>query len=173
MESSTRNKAIRESKAIHLWYTTEMTQKEIAEEIGVGRDTISRYVNSEPSQEVQELLEEEAAQVRIVALNELRQQLREAGEKARSAEKPIKVWTDESGHLNVNDKVNPETGEITGKYPVPSDMEMGPDEEARYYARGEIREILDQMAELVGAKSPQEIEMSGGGIIIQTEADDE
>lgn len=166
MKKHSRKKAIRESKAIHLWFTTEMTQEEIADEIGVTRETISKYVNSEPSDEVREIIDQQAAQVRIAALQELRRQLREAGDRSRSAEKPVKVWADENGDLLVKDKVNPETGELTGKYPVPADMEMGPDHTERYYRREEIRDILDQMAELVGAKEPQEVEVSGSGIVI-------
>lgn len=172
MEPSTLKMAQREATAIHMYFCRDMTLPEIADKIDVSKSTVSRYINSEPSQEVQSLIAEQAAEVRIASMQELRTQLREVGTRARSAEKPVKVWTDGDGDLRVNDKVNPETGDLVGKYPVPHDMEMGPDQQARYYSREEAREILEHMEQLVGAREPEQVEVSGGGLVIDLGDDD-
>lgn len=162
----------REAKAIHLWFTTDMSQSEIGDELGVTQGRISQIVNSEPSQEVQEFVDKQAAQVRVMALQELQRQLQEAGDRSRSAEKPVEVW-EEDGYLHVAEDRDPETGELVDKYPIPAGYELAADHDTRYYRREEIREILDQMAELVGAKEPQEVEVSGSGIVIDMGDDNE
>lgn len=165
MRSNTRRKAMRETKAIHYYFCRDMTQQEIADELDVTRQTVNEYINSEPSEEVQEIIDERAGQVRVMAVEELRQQLREAGERARTAEKPVKIYENAHGEVEVKD-IRDETGEIIKKVPKTQDIDLLPDEETRYYARKEARDILDQMCELVGAKEPQEVDVSGGGIII-------
>jgi len=149
------------NRAVHLWMTTNMTQTEIGDELGVSRETVNRYIHDPPADEVRETLTEQARQVRLSAFQELQRQLREAGERSRSAEKPVKVWTDDDGDLTVKDKRDPETGEKLGVFPLPDDMEMGADEQARYYSRGEIRDILEMLIDLVGAAEPDEVELSG------------
>lgn len=150
-----------------MYFCRDMDQAEIAEELGVTQGTVSKYINSEPSQEVQEMIDWRASQVRLTAMEELRQQLKEAGERSRTAEKPVKIYENENGELEVDD-VEIDDG-YTKKIPVVQDMELLPDQETRYYARKEAREILDQMAELVGAKEADQVELTGeggGGIII-------
>lgn len=154
----------RRACAIHWNWTTEATEEEIGDALGVTARTVRNYLNEGPTDEVREQMDGVEAEVRMIAVAELREQLRAAGDRARSAEKPVKVWTGPDGTLRVNDKVNPETGELTGKYPVPYDMEVGADEQARYYAREEVRDILDQLVDLTGAGEPEElaVEHSGG-----------
>lgn len=163
MKSSTR-KAHRETKAIHYYYCRDMSLEEIAEKLDVSKPTASRYINSEPSEEVERMLNRKSKQVRIMAVEELRKQLRVAGEQSRTAEKPVKVWEDDDGNLTVKDQRDEETGEITGKYPIPNDIEMLPDETTRYYRREEVRDIIDQMADLVGAKEAEQHEIEHTGI---------
>lgn len=151
---------VRRAIAIKWNWTTEYTQADIASALGVTERTVRNYVQDGPTDEVRRMVSHLEGEVRTIAVMELREQLREAGHRARTAEKPVKVWTDSDGNLNVKDKVNEETGELIGKYPVPEDMELGADEEARYYARGEIREIIDQLTDLVGAGEPDEHEVT-------------
>lgn len=80
---------------------------------------------------------------------------------SRSAEKPVKVWTDDDATLNVREVVDEDTGEVVKRIPMPVDLEMGPDDEARFYARKEIREALDMLIDLVGAAEPEQVELSG------------
>lgn len=162
--------ALRRTIAIHWYWTTEHTIEEMADALGVTRQTVEKYLQSGPNQEVREMMSRVEEQVRMVAVQELREQLQAAGHRARTAEKPVEVWTDDDGNLRVKDERHPETGELTGKYPVPEDIELGPDEEARFYARSEVREILDQLTDLVGAGEPEKVEHEHNGIVIQTEA---
>jgi hypothetical protein len=108
-------------------------------------------------------LESVETEVRYIAARKLRDQLQAAGERAASAETPVKVWRGDDGTLLVKDKRDPETGELTSRYPVPAGFEMGVDEQARYFGRTDVREILDLLTDIVGAKAAdrQEIELSG------------
>jgi len=155
--------ALRRTKAIHWNWTTEYSKQRIATALGVTPETVSRYLSDGPTDEVQQAMDHVEGEVRMMAVAELKSQLQAAGHRSRTAETPVKLWTDDSGNLNVKDQRNPETGELEGKYPVPADMELGANEEARYYARGEVREIIAQLVDLVGAAEPdkQEIEHSG------------
>ena len=148
--------ATRRAIAIKWNWTTEYTHAEIADALGVSVPTVRRYLQDGPTDEVRDMISGLESEVRTIAVMELKQQLKEAGHQARSAEQPVKVWADDDGNLRVKDKVDEETGEVVGKYPLPADMKLGPDEQARYYARGEIREILEQMTDLVGAGEPDE-----------------
>lgn len=147
---------VRRAIAIKWNWTTEYTQAEIADALGVRQETVSRYLREGPTDEVQQMVSSLESEVRTIAVMELKRQLKEAGHRARTADQPVKVWTDDAGNLRVKDQRDEETGEVVGKYPLPADMEMGPDEQARYYARGEIREILEQLTDLVGAGEPDE-----------------
>lgn len=155
------SKQYRVVKAIHWHFCTEKTQSDIADELGVSVQKVSEYVNSPPGQETQEALEHQEVQTRLVAFQELKHQLQVAGEASRTAEKPVKVWQDGDGHLQVRDIHDEETGELISKEPVPYDLEMGPDETARYFRREEVREILDRMVTLTGAAEPEQHEHSG------------
>lgn len=166
-------RAMRRTIAIHWEWTTEYTKQEMADALGVSPKTIHRYLNSGPNEEVKELMADVENEVRMVAVAELKEQLQSAGHRSRTAETPVKVWTDDSGDLLVKDERHPETGELTGKYPVPNGMEMGANEEARYYARAEVRDILDQLLDITGAREPDQVEVSGDGIVIHTEAPDD
>lgn len=156
--------ATRRACAIHWNWTTEATEAEMADALGVTARTIRNYLNEGPTDAVREQMDGVEAEVRMIAVAELREQLRAAGDRARSAEKPVKVWTDANGNLNVKDKREPETGELLDKYAVPHGMELGANEEARYYARDEVRQILDQLTAITGAAEPDEVavEHSGG-----------
>jgi len=156
-------KALRRAIAIHWNWTTEYTTEEIGSALGVRPQTVREYLAEPPSDDVQAVMNNVEAEVRLAAVAELKAQLKQAGHRSRTAETPVKVWTDDDGNLRVNDKRNPETGELTGKYPVPADMELGADDEARFYARKEVREILAQLVDITGAAEPdkQEIEHSG------------
>ena len=151
-------------KAIYWHWTADMTQEEIGDKLGVSRRKVSEYINEAPtSPAVQNTLDTLEKEARFIAAEKLRQQLIEAGERAASAEEPVKVWLDTNGDLLVRDKQDPETGELTGRYPIPRTFEMGADETGRYYGRTEVREILDLLTNIVGAKAAdrQEIELSG------------
>lgn len=152
--------AVRRTKAIHWNWTTDATHAEIADALGVTKKTVRNYLNDGPTDAVQEQMNRVESEVRLVAVSELRDQLRAAGERSRSADKPVKVWTDADGNLRVKDKRDPETEELLGKFAVPDDMKLGADEEARYYARAEVREILEQLIDLTGASEPQEHELT-------------
>lgn len=143
------------AKAIHLRYTTKMTQQEIADELGVARQTIISYLNDGPtSEEVDEVMQKAKQETRLMAVNELKRQLMEAGSRSRTAEKPVKVWQ-QNGQIQTRD-VRDDSGQMVDMEPVPVDVEMLPDEEARYVSRKEIREILRQLTKLVGANEPEE-----------------
>jgi hypothetical protein len=138
-----------------------MSAEEIGEELNVTGRTVESYLNETPAQEVQEQLVEQQAEARIIAYEELKRQLREAGERSRSAEKPVMIFENEDGELEVRDVHDDDTGELVTKKPIPQDMELLPDEKTRYFGRQEVREILEQMSELLGIKEADEIEVSG------------
>lgn len=155
--------ATRRTIAIHWEWTTQYSREEMATALGVQKSTIDRYIREGPTDDVQRQMDGVEKEVRMVAVAELREQLKRAGDRSRTAEKPVKVWTDDDDQLRVNDKTDEETDELTGKYPVPDDMEMGPDHAARYFRREEVREILTQLSELVGAAEPEQHEIEHSG----------
>lgn len=146
-------RAHRVTRAIHLHYTTALTQEEIADKLGVGERRVREYLSSEPAKEVEQLVAEQQAQVRIAAFEEYRQQLRKLGSRKRSAEKPCKVWADENGEVDTYEVTDDDGTRIDLK-PVPQGIEMGPDHTERYYVRSEMREIMRDMRTLVGADAP-------------------
>lgn len=154
--------ATRRAIAIHWEWTTEYSREEIASALGVRKSTVDRYIREGPTDDVQRLMDGVEAEVRNIAVAELKSQLQRAGHQSRTAEQPVKVWQDDDGHLHVRD-VEDEEGELVSKKPVPQDLEMGPDETARYFRRQEVREILDQLVELVGAKEPERHEIDHSG----------
>lgn len=154
-------------------YCRDMSIAEIAEELDLTERTIKEYLYSEPSQEVQEMVEWRSKQVRVMALEELRQQLKVAGEKSRSAEKPVKVWP-EDGDIKITD-IQDDAGNTVDRIPIPDDFDLLPDETARFFRREEVREIIEQMTELVGAKEPEQHELDVSGdlaeIIMENESE--
>lgn len=170
-------RSTRQTVAIHWHWTTEYTNKEIAAALGVIEPTVEDYLKDTPAEEVRDQLADVETQVRYVAVQELKEQLKAAGHRSRTAETPSEVWTDDNGDLRVRDVTN-EDDEVVKRVPVPDDLDLLPDEEARYYARAEVRDILDQLTDLLGVGEPQEVKHEhagegGGGIIIHTTAQGE
>ena len=158
------SREVRVQKALYWHWTKDMTQEEIGDKLGVSARKVREYISEAPtSPAVQDAVESLEIEVRYIAAEKLKAQLKAAGQRAASAEKPVKVWRDESGDLYVKDKRDPETDELTGRYPIPAGFEMGADEQGRFYGRSEVREILDLLTDIVGAKAAdrQEIELSG------------
>lgn len=158
------SKKMRIRKAIYWYWTKDLTQAEIGEKLGVSGEKVSEYVRESPQAEaVQEQMTNLETEVRFVAVEKLRNQLREAGSRAASAEEPVKIWRDDDGNIAVNDKLD-KYGNVVDRYPIPQGFEMGVDEQGRFYGRNEVREILDLLTDIVGAKAAdrQEIEHSGG-----------
>lgn len=163
------SKKIRIRKALYWYWARDMTQEEIGEKLGVGKQKVSEYIRESPQSEaVQEQLDNLETQVRFAAVEQLREQLKQAGSRAQSAEKPVKIWEDDDGNLMVKDKHNHE-GEVVDKFAVPADMEMGTDAEQRFYGRSEAREIIDLLTDIVGGKAAErhkhELTGAGGGPI--------
>jgi predicted transcriptional regulator len=150
--------AYRRTVAIHWEWTTDYSREEMARALGVTPQTIRKYVREGPNAEVEGRIADLESEVRTVAVMELKEQLRAAGHRAKSAEKPVKIYENDHGELEVKD-IDLEGGG-TKKIPVVQDLELLPDEEARYYARGEAREIIEQLTELVGAGEPDEHEVT-------------
>lgn len=149
------SRKMRVQKALYWYWTKDFTQEEIGDKLGVSARKVREYISEAPtSPAVQEAVDDLEIQVRYAAAEKLREQLKEAGVRAESAEKPVKVWTDNNGELNVKDERN-DAGELTGRYVVPETFELGPDEQARFYGRSEIREILDLLTDIVGAKAAE------------------
>jgi predicted transcriptional regulator len=153
------SKQWRVTQAIHYYFTTNMTMAEIGDELGVSKATVHNYVHEPPAEEVQQQLDNQATQVRLMAFEELRRHLREAGARSRTATKPVKVYENDDGELEVED-IELEGGQVK-KIPVVQDIELLPDREARFYARKEIREALEMLIDLVGAGEPDQLELSG------------
>lgn len=149
----------RVTRAIHDHFLTDKSWEEIADDLGVEPRTARMYVNEPPAEEVQEIIQSQATSTRIAAWEELKRQLREAGQRSRTAEKPVKIWPDD-GSVHVSDVVN-DRGEVVDKIPIPEGFEIGPDEEARFYGRHEAREILEMMIDLVGAAEPETLRLEG------------
>lgn len=150
--------AVRRSKAIHWNWTTDATQAEIASALGVTERTVRDYLNDGPTEDVKRLMDDVEAEVRMVAVAELREQLKAAGSRSKTAEKPVKVYENDDGELEVIDFETEEGFEK--KIPKVQDLQLLPDEQARYYSRQEVREILDQLTSLVGADEPEQHEVT-------------
>lgn len=173
-DSPVGTKQLRRAVAIHWNWTTEYSTKEIAQALGVRPQTIREYLSEGPSDEVRQMMDVAESEVRMIAVQELRHQLKAAGHRSRTAETPTEIWQDSNGDVRVKD-VTDDDGELVKKVPVPQDIDLLPNEEARYYARAEVRDILDQLTNLLGVGEPEQVEVSGEGggpIVIHTEADD-
>lgn len=150
----------RRTVAIHWDWTTEHSREEMASALGVTKQTIDAYLESEPSKEVQEKMNGVEATVRIAAVSELKDQLRRAGHESKTAERPVKIYEDENGDLVIHDEEN-DAGETVDRFAVPVDLEMGPDQKTRFFRREEVREIIDLLTDIVGAKEPDRKEITG------------
>lgn len=126
----------------------------MAKALGVKKSTINRYIREGPTDDVQEQMDDVESEVRLIAVAELREQLKAAGSRSKTAEKPVKVYENEHGEVEVID-IDLEDG---GKEKIPKvqDIQLLPDQQARYYARAEVRDILEQLVDLVGAAEPEE-----------------
>lgn len=160
--------ATRRTVAIHWEWTTEYSRERMATALGVTPQTIRKYLDEGPNEEVREQMAGVEQEVRLVAVRELREQLKAAGHRSRTAEAPAKVWQ-EDGDIKVYNQTD-DMGETVKRIPVPEGYDLMPDEEARYYARSEVRDILDQLTDLVGAGEPETVEVEHSGIVINTEA---
>lgn len=150
--------AVRRTHAIHWHWTTEATYEEIADALGVTPETVRNYLNDGPTEAVREQMQRVESEVRTIAVAELKSQLQSAGSRAKTAEKPVKVYENDDGELEVQD-IELEGGQ-TKKVPVVQDIELLPDEQARYYARDEVRDILEQLTDLVGAADAEQHEVT-------------
>jgi predicted transcriptional regulator len=155
--------AMRRTIAIHWEWTTEYSREEMASALGVTKSTINRYVREGPTDEVQAKIEDLEAEVRAVAVAELKQQLKAAGHRSRTAKKTVKIYKNDEKKIEVRDVRDDDTGELITKKPIPQDVKLLPDEEARYYGRLEAREIIEQLTELTGAGEPDQVEVAGKG----------
>lgn len=185
MPSNNSKRRHRINRAIHLHYTTNMTNKEIADELDVTPQTVSKYLNEDMGEEVQEMLQQERQRVMKESLTILKQQLRDLHEQMEEvqvekeeAETAVKVYTDDNGDL-VYDTVTDDNG-VERMFKVPQEMEMQPDDTVRYFRRTEwrdiaedIREILQEMRELVGADTADKIEIEHSGGIDHSHGVDE
>lgn len=152
----------RRTLAIHWAWTTEYTPEEIGKALGVTGRTVEKYLKEGPGEAVQEQLANVESEVRLIAVRELKQQLRAAGHESRTAEAPVKIYQDDDGDLIVEDDVD-DDGTVVDRFPVPVDLEMGADQTTRYYRREEVRTILDLLTDIVGAKAAEQHEVTGEG----------
>lgn len=166
----TSDQLYRARKAVEWKFTRGWTNKEIAEELDVTPKTVSQYLN-DPPEELREPIKHFKDELTVSTFERLREQLQEANRRAREAETPEKVFEyDDDGNL-ISEEIHFEGG---GSKHVPKvkGMEMQPNEEARYYARAEEREIIEMLWNLAGVQEPDELELSGNaGIIVHTESD--
>lgn len=145
----------RRTIAIHWHWTTEYTQAQMGRALGVTEATIRRYIREGPTDAVQEQMDGIESEVRLIAIGELKQQLKAAGSRSKTAEKPVEIYETASGDVEIK-HITDDRGVVVKKIPEIQDIQLLPDEEARYYARAEVREILDQLVDLVGAGAAEE-----------------
>lgn len=162
--------ATRRTIAIHWEWTTDYSREQMANALGVRPSTIDRYIREGPTDEVQEQIKDVESEVRMVAVAELKQQLQAAGARSKTAEKPVKIFENDDGDVEVRD-VHNDAGDLVDREPIPADVELLPDQEARFYARSEARDIIEQLVDLVGAAEPDELDVGGSGIVIRTTAE--
>lgn len=162
----------RRAVALHWHWTTEYTTEEISKALGVQPRTVEKYLESTPADEIREQLKDVETEVRYVAVQELKDQLQAAGHRSRTAEATSEVWQDEAGNIHVRE-VTDDEGAVVKRVPVPDDYDLLPDEEARYYARAEVRDILDQLTDLLGVGEPEEMRVEHSGEVDTGSALDE
>lgn len=151
-------------KAIEWKFVRGWTNKRIAEELDVTPKTVSLYLN-DPPEDFERPIQHFKDELAFGTFERLRSQLHEANRRARNAEKPQKVFEyDENGNLKT-ERIHFDDG---GSKLVPKvkDLEMQPDEQARFYARQEEREIIEMLWSLAGVEEPTEVDVSGDGIVI-------
>lgn len=155
MEST---KHYRVRKAVEWKYTRGWSNRDIADELGVEPETVSRYLN-DPPDELKDPIESFKDDLAFSTMERLRSQLAEVNRRAREAETPQKVFEfDDDGDL-VTERIHFEDG---GSKLIPKvkDMEMQPDHEIRQYARREEREIIQMLWKLAGVEQPEKRELS-------------
>ena len=150
---------VRRAVALHWHWTTEYSTEEIAAALGVTERTVEQYLEEPPAEEMREQLADIELEVRFVAVQELKDQLQAAGHRSKTAETPTEVWQDDTGDIHIRE-VTDDDGETAERVPVPADYELLPDEEARYYARAEVRDIIDQLTDLLGVAEPEQIDVN-------------
>lgn len=148
--------ATRRTIAIHWEWTTEYSREEMAAALGVTKQTVENYLAQGPNDAVKEQMADVESEVRLAAVAELKSQLKAAGHRSRTAEKPVTIYETDDGDIEVRDVHDDETGELLAKKPVPQDMQLLPDEQARFYSRDEAREIIEQLVDITGAGEPDE-----------------
>lgn len=159
---TTTDQHYRARKAIEWKFIRGWTDQEIADELDVTRQTVNGYIN-DPPKELEQPIEHLKEQLTLATVSRLRDQLKEAEHRARTAEKPQKVFAyDDDGNL-IADEIELEDG---GSMWVPrvEGMEMQPNHKARAAARQEERQIIEMLWSLAGVEEPEqhEIEHSGG-----------
>lgn len=167
--------ATRRTIAIHWEWTTEYSREEMAAALGVTEKTVERYLSQGPNDEVREQMADVESEVRLAAVAELKSQLKAAGHRSRTAEKPVTIYETADGDIEVRDVHDDETGELLAKKPVPQDMQLLPDEQARFYSRDEAREIIEQLVDITGAGEPEQHEHTGpdgGPLMVIDNGDD-
>jgi len=150
----------RARKCIEWEWSTDMTQAEMGDELNVSRRTVQRYL-SDPPDELKDAAKCFKSQVVAVSVDRLKDHLAEARSRAENAEQPSKVFAyDDDGDL-VTEEIEFEGG---GSKLVPKveDMEMQPNQESRFYARKEEREIIEMLWRLTGAEEPDQHELDAG-----------
>ena len=149
----------RARKAMELKWTRDMTHEEIADELGVTRQTVSGYLN-DPPEELKEPAQHFKQELIHGTVELLREQLATARERAENAEKIDPVFeTDENGELKT-ETIEFEDGSQK-VIPLVDDKEFAPHHEVRSYARKEARQIIQMLWNLSGAEEPEQFEHSG------------
>jgi predicted transcriptional regulator len=149
----------RARKAMEWKWTRNMTNQEIADELGVTRKTVRKYLN-DPPEELKEPAQHFKRQLIEGTMQHLREQLAAATERARNAERTSKVFaTDEDGNLET-ERIHFEDG---GSKLIPKveDYEFAPNHEVRAASRREAREIIQMLWNLTGAEEPDELNIGG------------
>lgn len=166
----------RQTQAIHLHFTTNMTNREIAEKLDVHETTISGYLNDDYAEEVNEMVETHKSQVMMESLRVLKEQLRDLHDQMREvevereeAEVEVKIYRNDEGEVQY-DTFTDDNGQEQ-MYKVPQGYEVEPDGQTRYFRRSEwreisrdIRDVLQEMRSLLGVEQADRIriEHSGG-----------
>jgi len=158
------SKVYRARKAIEWYWTEGLTQEEIGDRLGVNRSTVTRYIQ-DPPEELKDAAESFKQSITTSTVDLLREQLAEATERARTAERPDKVFaTDANGDLVTEEVVVDEMGN-TETVPVVEDMELAPNHKVRAAARMEARQIIEMLWDLTSAQEPDEQKVEHSGSI--------
>lgn len=167
----------RQTQAIHLHFTTNLTNREIADRLDVHETTISGYLNDDYADQVTEMVERQRSQVMMESLRVLKEQLRDLHDQMdevqvekEDADMEVKVYRDDEGNV-VYDTYTDENG-VEQMFKVPQRYEVQPDDQARYFRRSEwreisrdIREVLEEMRGLLGVDEADKIEIEHSGSV--------